>query len=150
MFGISSWVALPIKGERSELTRLLFPPLVFVPAPFSMANLDSDTSKILRCDRSDLMKLETSMGSRSPVCHLVRPFWGWPMCAPFGPGLCLQGYRLKGSYFSPSPGPALVGLASPGGFGSGSFRPWLASPGVSGVPSLFRPFCPLFCFSFVT
>ena len=42
VFGISSWVALPIKGERSELTRLLFPPLVFVPAPFSMANLASD------------------------------------------------------------------------------------------------------------
>ena len=42
IFGISSWVALPIKGERSELTRLLFPPLVFVPAPFSKASQASD------------------------------------------------------------------------------------------------------------
>ena len=31
-----------------------------------------------------------------------------------------------------------------------SVRPWLASPGALGVPSLFVPFCPLFCFSFVT
>ena len=77
------------------------------------------------------------MGSRSPVCYLVRPFWGWPMCAPFGPGFGLQGYRLRGSYFSPSPGPALVGLASPGGFGSGSVRPWRSlPPGALGVPSL--------------
>ena len=60
-----------------------------------------------------------------------------------GLGLALPGFLLR-----PFPGSALVGLASPGGFGSGSFRPWLASPGVSGVPSLFVRFAPFFLFLF--
>ena len=47
------------------------------------------------------------------------------------------------AYFAPFPGSALVGLAFPGGFGSGPVRPWRAPPGALGVPSLFVLF-PLF------
>ena len=48
----------------------------------------------------------------------------------------------------PPPVRSLSGSPPPGGFGSGPFRPWLASPGVSGVPSLFVRFAPFFLFLF--
>ena len=63
---------------------------------------------------------------------------------PTGARVCFT----SSSYFAPFPGSALVGLASPGGFGSGSFRPWLASPGVSGGPLSFSSFLPPFLFLF--
>ena len=78
------------------------------------------------------------MGSRSPVCYLVRP-WGRPMCAPFGPRVVLQVCRLGASYFSPSPGPALSG--SPPLAGSALVGPPLALPsrGAGGPLLLFVP-----------
>ena len=52
-----------------------------------------------------------------------------------GLGLALPGFLLR-----PLPGSALVGLASPGGFGSGSVRLWRSPPGALGVPSVcFAP-----------
>ena len=55
---------------------------------------------------------------------------------------------LKGPSFAVPPGPALVGLASPGGFGSGSVRLWRSPPGALGVPSVV--FCsPLFFLFFL-
>ena len=61
-----------------------------------------------------------------------------------GLGLPYLGFLL----LSPPPVRSLSGSPPPGGFGSGPFRPWLASPGVSGVPSLFVRFAPFFLFLF--
>ena len=64
------------------------------------------------------------------------------MCAPFGPRVVLQGFGLKASYF-PLPRSGLVGLASPGGFGSGRSAPGSPPPAGRGSP----PFC--FCLFFL-
>ena len=88
------------------------------------------------------------MGCRSPVCYLVRPFWGWPMCAPFGPGLCLQGYRLRGSYFSPPLVRPLSGSPPLAGSALGRSAPGAPLPGRWGSPLLcFAPpsFSSFFC-----
>ena len=56
---------------------------------------------------------------------------------PLRARVVFAGLPPKGLLLLPSPGPALVGLASPGGFGSGSVRPWRSPPpGALGVPSL--------------
>ena len=144
---MSPWVALPIKGERSGLTRL-FPPFVFPSLPPS-ANLVIVILIFLR-DRCGQLVGDRRLGSRSPVCHLVCPCRGRPMCAPFGPRVVLQGCRLGGFLLLPSPWSGLVGLASPGGFGSGRSAPGAPPPGLWGSPPFcFAPpsflFVPLFC-----
>ena len=59
------------------------------------------------------------------------------------------GLQPKAFLLFPFPGPVLVGLASPGGSGSGPGRPWRLPPGALGVPSVLF-FSPLFfrCFRF--
>ena len=70
--------------------------------------------------------------------HNVLPHWG-------------QGCALPRQFLLlPLPRSGLVGLASPWRVRLWSVRPWLASPGGSGVPSLCLCFFPPFlCFCFV-
>ena len=76
------------------------------------------------------------------------PVRGRTRCVPSGPGLLGLLY-LESPYFSP-PRSGLVGLAFPWRVRLWSVRPWLASPGGSGVPSLCLCFFPPFlCFCFV-
>ena len=90
--------------------------------------------------------LETAKGTRSPVCSLVRP-WGRPMCAPFGPWVVVQVCHLRGSYFSPPPGPALSG--SPPLAGSALVGPPLVRLSrCAGGPLPFCSFLPPFLFLF--
>ena len=90
--------------------------------------------------------MRKGLGSRFPMATWFAPIEGKHNSFPTGARVCFT----SSSYFAPFPGSALVGLASPGGFGSGSFRPWLASPGVSGVPSFSSVLPPFFCFCFVS
>ena len=80
------------------------------------------------------------MGSRSPVCYLVRP-WGTADVRPLRAKGCVTGLPPKGLLLLPFPWSGLVGLASPGGFGSGRSAPGAPPSGALGVPSLL--FCPL-------
>ena len=131
------WVALPIKGERSGLTRLS-PPFVFPSLPPS-ANLVI-VILIFLCDRCGQLVGDRRLGSRSPVCHLVCPCRGGLCAPPLGPGLCL-GFWPRGFLLPPSPvRPCRARL--PWRVRLWSVRPWLASPGGSGVPSVL--FLPLF------
>ena len=138
--GMSPWVVLPIKGERSGLTRLSFPAPRLSFLLYSSGE-PSIVILIFWCDRCDLRVGDKHLGSRSPVCHLVRPCRGRPMCAPFGPRVVLQGCGLEASYF-PLPLVRPCRARLPWRVRLWSVRPWLASPGGSGVPSVL--FLPLF------
>ena len=70
--------------------------------------------------------------------HLVCPLWA-AQSFPMGPGL---GLFTKGFLLLPCPRPALVGLASPGGFGSGRSALGAPLPVRLGSPLCFSPVFP--------
>ena len=86
-----------------------------------------------------------SESSWSLVCT---QFGDAPGASPLGQGC--KGYLPRGFLLLPLPRSGLVGLASPGGFGSGRSAPGAPLPGRWGGPSLcLCLFPPFLCFCFV-
>ena len=88
--GMSPWVALPIKGERSGLTRLSFPAPRLSFSLYSIGepgNSDFDFS----CEIGVASLLETVAWEAGPLCATWFVPNGGGLCAPpLGPGLCCR------------------------------------------------------------
>ena len=76
------------------------------------------------------------MGSRSPVCYLVRP-WGTADVRPLRAKGCVTGLPPKGLLLLPFPWSGLVGLAFPWRVRLWSVRPWRFSLRGAGGPLRF-------------
>ena len=135
--GVGSWVALAIKGERSELTRL-FPPFRLL--SLSLSYFKANLASIVFNFEVIGMALRWSLraGYRPPFVHSVGSQKGRLKCFPVGARV--TGLSLRGLLTSPLPGPARLGLASPGGFGVCRSASGAPLPGRWGSP-LFV-FCP--------
>ena len=139
--GISPWVALPIKGERSGLTRLFS--LLASCLPFLLSSQSESGEYVFSIFGAigNACRLLTAMGCRSPCGYLVRALHGGCLCAPpFGSrvvGLPLRGFLLP-PFPLVRPCRARLPLA-----GSALVGPPLALPS-RGAGGPLRLFVPLF------
>ena len=123
------------EGERSTLPSFRSPflhhPLSFPVNHISFFAMTSGIQWSCECARV--------WEAGSPWLPGSLPLRGSIRASPLGPGLCFT----YSSHFAPFPWSGLVGLASPGGFGSGRSAPGSPPPAGRGSP----PFC--FCLFFL-